>query len=265
MRVSPNRLQKVNSYLTDEDERKTQHSIEEKHDNTNDENQEMESHTITEEVPATSRDREVSTQNVQQIRKSLKTNDSIRYKVQNADEWTKATVLDRAGKATGKNKYWYNLQDDISKEKKSVNQDQVQWQLITDDANVNSVLKQNTISSKDTSAKLAELQKLQHFNTYQEVKDCGQQTLSTRWVITNKEGQTKARLVVRGFEEEFMMPRVSPTVEKGTMRIFLAISSINNWTIKTTDIKSAFLQGREIRRDAYIKPPKESDTAKGVI
>ena len=178
VRVSPNRLQKVNSYLTDEDERKTQHSIEENHDNTNDENQEMESHTITEEVSVTSQDREASTQNVQQIRKTLKTNDSIRYKVQNADGWTKATVLGRAGKATGKNKYWYNLQDDISKETKSVNLDQVQWQLITDDANVNSVLKQNTISSKDTSAKLAELQKLQDFNTYQEVKDCGQQTVN---------------------------------------------------------------------------------------
>ena len=132
-----------------------------------------------------------------------------------------ATVLGRAGKATGNNRYWYNIQDDISKEKKSLNLDQVEWQLITDDANVNSVQKQNNISSEDTSAKLAELQKLRHFNTYQEVKDCGQQTLSTRWVITNKEGQTKARLVVRGFEEEFKMPRDSPTVGKGTMRIFL--------------------------------------------
>ena len=35
------------------------------------------------------------------------------------------------------------------------------------------------------------------------------------------------------------MPRDSPTVGKGTIRIFLAISSINNWKIKTTDIKSA--------------------------
>ena len=45
-------------------------------------------------------------------------------------------------------------------------------------------------------------------------------TQSIRWVITNKDGQTKARLV-RGFEEEFTMPRDSPTVDKGTMRIFL--------------------------------------------
>ena len=265
VRVSPNRLQKVKSYLTDENEKKTEHSIEERQDKKTDHNEKAETHTITEEVPVASLDKEDTTQNVQKIRKTVKTNDNIRYKVQNKDEWTVATVLGRAGKATGNNRYWYNIQDDISKDKKSLNLDKVEWQLITDDANVNSVQKQNNISSEDTSAKLAELQKLRHFNTYQEVKDCGQQTLSTRWVITNKEGQTKARLVVRGFEEEFKMPRDSPTVGKGTMRIFLAISSINNWTIKTTDIKSAFLQGREIRRDVYVKPPKESDTAKGII
>ena len=52
--------------------------------------------------------------------------------------------------------------------------------------------------------------------------------------------------MVRGFEEEFMMPRDSPTVGKGTMRTFLAIASSENWRVKTTDIKSAFLQGREL-------------------
>ena len=61
------------------------------------------------------------------------------------------------------------------------------------------------------------------------------------------------------------MLRDSPTVDNGTMRIFLTVSSFNNWTVKTTDIKSAFLQGREIRRDVYIKPPRESDTEKGTI
>ena len=35
--------------------------------------------------------------------------------------------------------------------------------------------------------------------------------------------------------------------------------------MKTTDIKSAFLQGRELRRDVYIKPPKESDTVNGEV
>ena len=187
--------------------------------------------------------------------------------MQNTEEWIKATVLGRAGKAIGKNKHRYNIQEEISKEKKRVNLDQVhvQWELITDEANINLVQKQNSVSNDATAAKLAELQKLRHFNTYKEVNDCGQNTLSTRWVITNKDEQTKARLVVRGFEEEFTMPRDSPTVDKGTMRIFLTISSINNWSAKTTDIKSAFLQGREIRQDVYIKPPRESDTEKGTI
>ena len=194
-------------------------------------------------------------QNIQQNRTKLKPNDSIQYKTPNSDESIKATVQGRAGKATGKNKHWFNIQEKASKENKSVNLEQIQWVLINDDDTVNLVTRQN--NDDTTTVKLVELQKLSQFHTYDEVKDCGQQTLSTRWVITNKEGQTKARLVVSGFEEEFTMPRDSLTVGKGTMRIFLAIASIQKWTAKTTDTKSAFLQGRELRRDVYIKPPKE--------
>ena len=86
-------------------------------------------------------------------------------------------------------------EDEVSREKKSVNLDQVQWQMITDDANISSVLKQNSISSEETSANLAELQKLQQFNTYEEVKDCGQQTLSTRWVNQIKRGRQRQGLL----------------------------------------------------------------------
>ena len=72
------------------------------------------------------------------------------------------------------------------------------------------------------------------------MQDCGQYTLSTRWVIAKNDVKTKSRLVDRGFEEECFMPRDSPAEEGGTMRIFLAISSSNNWIVKTTDIKSIF-------------------------
>ena len=78
------------------------------------------------------------------------------------------------------------------------------------------------------------MQKLKQFNTYEEVKICGPYTLSTRWVVIKNDGKIKARLVVRGFEEEFMMRRDSPTVGKGTMQIFLAIAACKNWTVKTT-------------------------------
>ena len=159
----------------------------------------------------------------------------------------KATVTGRAGKATGKNKYWYNIKEDLSEEKKSINFEQVDWELLNGVANVNLVLKNECRINEITEAKLTELEKLCNFDTYQEVQDCGQYTLSTRWVITDKDGKTKARLVVRGFEEEYFMPRDK------------------NWTVKTTDIKSAFLQGQELRRDVYIKPPRESSAAQGIV
>ena len=40
---------------------------------------------------------------------------------------------------------------------------------------------------------------------------------------------------------------------------------IGQWTIKTTDIKSAFLQGVPILRDIFIQPPAESTTLPGMI
>ena len=103
------------------------------------------------------------------------------------------------------------------------------------------------------------------FNTYEEVANNGQSTLTTRWVITNKDGKAKAQLVVRGFEEDFIMLKDSPTVGKGAMRMILAVASSMKWMIKTTDIKSAFLQGKELDRDVYLRPPSESHTPKNMI
>jgi hypothetical protein len=57
----------------------------------------------------------------------------------------------------------------------------------------------------------------------------------------------------------------SPTVGKGKLRTFLALAAVNNWFVKNTDIKSADLQGKEIWREVYIKPPKQSDTTAGII
>ena len=46
------------------------------------------------------------------------------------------------------------------------------------------------------------LDKLAQFGTYEEVVNSGQKPLSTRWVITTKDRNTKARLDVRGFKEK---------------------------------------------------------------
>ena len=131
--------------------------------------------------------------------KTLQANDQIQYKLNNSNEWIKATVLGRAGKVTGKNKNWYNVQKTESEKQKSVDLGQLQWKKIEknhDTENFDIVLKAEAQSDECTVAKESELQKLKQFDTYEEVNDTGQWTLSTRWVINNKNGVTKARLVV---------------------------------------------------------------------
>ena len=43
------------------------------------------------------------------------------------------------------------------------------------------------------------------------------------------------------------------------------IASNHQWHVKTTDIKSAFLQGQTLERDVYIYPPKETRVKDGII
>ena len=94
------------------------------------------------------------------------------------------------------------------------------------------------------------------------VEDKGQKLISTRWVITEKEypdGEVKpkARLVIRGFEENEDIQADGPTASKTALRIVLALAANYDWSISTVDVKAAFLQGRPINRDIFIKPPGE--------
>ena len=57
----------------------------------------------------------------------------------------------------------------------------------------------------------------------------------------------------------------SPSIGKGAIRIFLSIWLSHNWIVQTTDMKSVFLQGKELKQDVYLKPPKGSNTPNGII
>ena len=114
-------------------------------------------------------------------------------------------------------------------------------------------------------AKKIELEKLKSFGVYQEVDDEGQERISTTWVPWNKGNEVRARIVARGYEQDKELSKDSPTVAKSTIRILLTLAASKNWEIQIMDIKSAFLQGKDISRDVYISPPKESDTPKGKI
>ena len=105
--------------------------------------------------------------------------------------------------------------------------------------------------------KKVELEKLESFGVYQEVDDEGQERNYTTWVLWNKGDEVRARIVARGYEEDKELSKDSPTVAKNNIRILLILAASKDWEIQTTDVKCAFLQGKDTIRDVYISPPKE--------
>ena len=95
------------------------------------------------------------------------------------------------------------------------------------------------------------------FGTYKEVPDEGQKTLGLNWVLVEK--------IVRGDQEEEQNLRTdSPTIHKINIKLFFLVAAAKGWKIKTSDVKCAFLQGTDLDRDVYVRPPKER-RVKGVI
>ena len=113
-------------------------------------------------------------------------------------------------------------------------------------------------------AKLKEISNLENYNVFEKVSDTGQERISARWVITEKEkhdGQkvkVKARLVTKGFQEKDKVQSDSPTAQNDSLRIFLAMSALMKVDrIRSIDITAAFLQADNLRRDIFIEPPKD--------
>ena len=106
-------------------------------------------------------------------------------------------------------------------------------------------------------AKKVELKNLKDYDTFEEVIDCSQERISSRWVITVKEahdGQKtkyKARLVVRGFQEETPPQSDSPTVLRESNKLFTAVAANEGFEIVSVDIRAAFLQSKELNRDVF--------------
>ena len=81
----------------------------------------------------------------------------------------------------------------------------------------------------------------------------------------NEEWEMRARLVARGFEEESYTNNDSPTIGRSMLRLFFAVACSQRWEIRSTDIKSAFLQGKALDRNVFLKPPEEAGLKKGQL
>ena len=182
-------------------------------------------------------------------------------------KWEPVTVLTRGSKAAGKYPTWYNFQldngqvfnDDANNwEYRKISQEEDMSNWMHEEVLAVLVPREKRDSVECLEAKEKELEKLKEFGTYEIVEDEGQGHVTTTWVLTEKGTEIRARLTARGFMEDDDVPKDSPTMHKASLRIVLALAAANGWTIETSDIRSAFLQGNKLDRDVYVKPPKEA-------
>lgn len=182
-----------------------------------------------------------------------------------------AKVLSRAGKATGKYKNWYNLEllepAEVAGNSKSADLSQLEDLRVQADV-PDTDIHEDIYVTKDVSfdeAKENEIRSWRQNEVFEEVVDKGQKCISTRWVCTLKETENglvpKARLVARGFEELKVsdLQKDSPTCASESLRLLVAVICQRQWELHSMDIKAAFLQGMELSRDVFIKPPPEAN------
>ena len=113
-----------------------------------------------------------------------------------------------------------------------------------------------------------ELESWKTHGVYREVDrvEAVNQIITTRWIFTDKTDEnnapfTKARLVVRGFQDKDKdtVLSESPTAHTESFKVMLAVMPTLGYKPRKMDISTAFLQGKELTRPVYIEPPPEAN------
>ena len=114
------------------------------------------------------------------------------------------------------------------------------------------------------SAMAEELSALDRTSTWDLVPlPAGKKTIGSRWVYkikTRSDGSIeryKARLVARGFTQEFGMDyeeTFAPVAKMTSVRVLIAVASVRRWEISQMDVKNAFLNG-DLKEEVYMVPP----------
>ena len=188
-------------------------------------------------------------------------NHYVRYKLKDSDEWIEAKILSKQ-KKTSIYSDWVNLKNE-GEVPQSLNWKDVEsWQNIPHPEFIVLLTKEEEYDQDTVDAKNKELDKLIENKVYKTVPYTGQKLISSKWVFTEKfkDGQRvlKARLVARGFEEDDKQLRTdSPTCSREGMRMVYFTAVMMSWKLQSLDFTSAFLQGEEIDRRIFLKPPRD--------
>ena len=186
----------------------------------------------------------------------------FKLKTDDGDTEYEAKVLDPAGKSTGKNRGWLNVafqaQDWTQGQQRSLNWtgDVKNWKYC-DSGNVEEV---NFVDEAlYQKAKEDDITNWIENEVFSEVEVTGQSVITTRWVFSEKpDGSKKARLVARGFQEDQSdLILDSPTSSRESQRFALILMASYGFEIRSLDVKTAFLQGKKLERDVFLRPPAD--------
>ena len=92
-----------------------------------------------------------------------------------------------------------------------------------------------------------EIENLETYERFEEVDDIGQETIGSRWIITEKEkhdGQKqnyKARLVAKGFQKK-------EQPQSDSFRLLAVLPANSNFKVVSIDVRAAFLQVNKLDR-----------------
>ena len=204
----------------------------------------------------------------------MKRGNIIEFRYEDEDSWQKAIVHSRAGKANKakhKNKYANEWNVRIDDQIQCINFDDNIAEVRLYEEDVQEMLHSEEVKdevNKEISAAIRrELNMWKEQDVFEESDKEGKKMITLKWVIKpkiidGKEG-FKARLVARGYQDESKVRKDSPTCSKDSIRISLAIMATMKWQLRSSDVKSAFLQGESIERSIYVRPPKEAESKSG--
>ena len=98
------------------------------------------------------------------------------------------------------------------------------------------------------------------------------EVVGTRMIVTEGEkhdgqkAKIKAMLVCQGFKEIDKAQSDSPTAHRESLRLFLILSAIKNFSkLSSMDISAAFLQSERLEREVFIQLPKNIEKDRSYV
>ena len=118
-------------------------------------------------------------------------------------------------------------------------------------------VEERTLWLKACKEEMASLRERDVYEIVDRPKNC--RVVKNRWVFDLKtDGRKKARLVAKGFSQipDLDYDQIfSPVVRYETVRIMLAVCSLDDWIIEALDVKTAFLYGK-LDETIYMELPE---------